>query len=396
MPCEVMLPCQIGCDVLRVGRVDRGDRLVGGRRRVEGVAVGREAALVAVAGDGRARLQDGVAAVLAGVVDRHEAGVGRRVAEHRGDQPALLVEHERLVRREHRQLGQRVGLHRLRRVGHVEHDDARRVLRRDLEDVEREQQRGVVVGALVARLVRVAQDLEAARVAVVADLGDVAVEALAVGGAGGDAALDVGLGLRTRPCSPRAAWPRRAARRASSSARCWASGPRPGRARRGRSAARTGPGRRRGPPARDRASTTVTGSRFMASYSIRAAAILRRASSRRSVADSPGLSGGSTSTCASTCSRRIIPCLGSARPVPCTATGMSGTPCSTASSKAPSLKSCSFPSRVRVPSGKNRTGEPCAQQLAALVEHLRDRVAVPAHERHVAVHASCSSRRTGS
>ena len=47
----------------------------------------------------------------------------------------------------------------------------------------------------MAGRVDVAQDLEAARVALVGDLGDVAVEALAVGGPGGDAALDAGLGL---------------------------------------------------------------------------------------------------------------------------------------------------------------------------------------------------------
>jgi len=67
-------------------------------------------------------------------------------------QPALDVEVQRLVRREHRQRRQRVRLDRMRRVGHVEHGDAERRARRPYR-VEREQQRRVIERALVALLV---------------------------------------------------------------------------------------------------------------------------------------------------------------------------------------------------------------------------------------------------
>ena len=207
---------------LRVGDVDRGDRFDRGARRVERLAVGREAALVADARHRPGRLQHRVAAVLAHVVDRDEARVGRRVAEHRGQQAALRVEVERLVRRDHRQLGQRGGLHRVRRVGHVEHGDAGRG-GVELERVDGEEQRGVVVGALAPGGVDVAQHLEAARGALVRHEVDVAAQAVRRR-AGGDATLDAGLGLGSRPAG-RAGWRRAAARRAAP----WRPWPAPGR-----------------------------------------------------------------------------------------------------------------------------------------------------------------------
>jgi hypothetical protein len=106
---DVPLPQRVR--LLRVGHVDRGDRLERGARRVERLAVGREAALVADAGDRAGRLQHRVSAVLADVVDRDDPRVRRRVSGHRGQQPALGVQVQRLVRRQHRRLDERVGLH---------------------------------------------------------------------------------------------------------------------------------------------------------------------------------------------------------------------------------------------------------------------------------------------
>jgi hypothetical protein len=163
--------------ILRVGDVDRSDRLKRGARGVEGLAVGGEAALVPEARDRRLRIELRVAAVLADVVDREHPGLGGEVAVHRCEQPALLVQVQRLVRREHRQRRERVGLHRVRRVRHVEHGDALGARAR-VERVEREHQRGVVEGALVARRIDVAEDLEAALGPLVPDEGDVAVQSV--------------------------------------------------------------------------------------------------------------------------------------------------------------------------------------------------------------------------
>ena len=192
---------------LRVGDVDRGDVARADRGRVEGVAVGREARLVAEDPDRQRALQRGVAAVLVEVVEVDDAGIERRVAGHRGEQAALLVEQHRLVRGLHRGREQARRLLRVRGVAHVEHRDAGRALGQRLR-VGREQQRRVVVRALVAGLVLEPQRLVAARVAVMADEARVAGEALGV--AGGHAALDVGLGPAS-PARSSAAAPERAA-----------------------------------------------------------------------------------------------------------------------------------------------------------------------------------------
>ena len=99
-----------------------------------------------------------MAAVLGDVVHVHLAHVGRQVPGHRRQQPALLAENERLVRRLHRRGQEPVGEHRLRRVRHVEHVHAAL----GVKEVGRVHQRCVVVGAVVAGRVDVALDLEAA------------------------------------------------------------------------------------------------------------------------------------------------------------------------------------------------------------------------------------------
>jgi hypothetical protein len=192
---HVALPDRVR--LLRVRDVDGGDRLARGAGRIEGLAVRREAALVAEPRDRLGRLQHRVTAVLAHVVDRDQARIGRRVAGDRREQPALRVEVERLVRRHHGNLGQRRGLHGLRRVRHVEHRDALRG-RVELERVDGVEQRGVVERALVPAGVDVAQRLEAAGGALVRDQRDVAVQAVG-GGARGHAPLDPRLGLGARP-----------------------------------------------------------------------------------------------------------------------------------------------------------------------------------------------------
>ena len=186
---------------LRVREVDGGDVAGRDRGRVERVAVGREAGLMAEDPDRQRALQHRVAAVLVEVVDVDDAGIDDRVARHRGEQPAPLVEQHGLVRGLHRGREQARRLHRLRRIAHVEHGDAGRALGQRLR-VGREQQRRVVVRALPPGLVLESQRLVAAGVAVVADEARVAGEPLGV--AGGHAALDVGL----RPAAGTAVRPR--------------------------------------------------------------------------------------------------------------------------------------------------------------------------------------------
>ena len=222
---------------LRVREVDGGDVAGGQRGGVERVAVRREAALVAEDPDRRAALQRRGAAVLVEVVDVDDAGIDDRVAGHRGQQAALLVEHQRLVRGLHRGGGERRGLHRLGGIAHVEHGDAGRALGERLH-VAREQQGRVVVRALAPCLVLEAQRLVAAGGAVPADQRHVAVEAGRR--AGGHAALDAGLAARARPAVRRA---ERAPAAAPGPGRRAPGAGRP-RRRRARRAGRTGP---RGP-----------------------------------------------------------------------------------------------------------------------------------------------------
>ena len=192
---DVALPEHVR--VLGVAHVDRGDRRGRGAGRVVRAPVLREAALVPEARERLGELELGVAAVGVRVVERDDAGVGRRVARHRRQQAAPRVERQRLVRREHRELGQQVGLLRMGRVGHVEDDDAD-ALGVDVEGVEREEQRGVVVRALVSRGVDVAQDLEAARRALMGEHRHVALQAVGRR-ARGHPSLDAGLRLGPRP-----------------------------------------------------------------------------------------------------------------------------------------------------------------------------------------------------
>jgi hypothetical protein len=140
-----------------------------------------------------------MAAVLTQVVQVDEARVGRRVPHVRGQQAPLGVEAERLVRREHRRRDQLRGAHWAGGVRHVEHEHARELFG-PLYRERRKQQRGVVDGALVARGIDVAEDLEPAAGAVMAHGLGVARVALR-----GAAASDVGVahpslhsGLRTR------------------------------------------------------------------------------------------------------------------------------------------------------------------------------------------------------
>ena len=159
----------------RVGDVDRGQRLPRARRP-ERAPVGREAALVTEQPGRRAGQQPRLPAVRPHVVQVDDARVGARVGEHRGEDAALLVQQQRLVRAQHRGRGERAGLPRLRRVVHVEHDRAE-ALDRVEEHVLGEQQRRVVEGTRAPAPVAVPQHLEAAGVAVVADLTGVALVA---------------------------------------------------------------------------------------------------------------------------------------------------------------------------------------------------------------------------
>ena len=179
---------------LRVGDVDGGDRLLRGPRGPEGPAVGREAALVAVAGDDPGEVEHGVTAVLGDVVERDVARVGRRVAEVGGEDAALLVDQERLVRRHHRQVVQGGRLHGVRGVAHVEdrHPERRAG---EVDGVRRKQQRRVVEGADVPGRIGVAQDLEAARRALVRGHGGVAAQARR-GTSARDATVDARLRVR--------------------------------------------------------------------------------------------------------------------------------------------------------------------------------------------------------
>jgi hypothetical protein len=97
---------------------------------------------------------------------------------------------------EHRQVLEDLGLLRVRRVGHVEDDDADAAAVQ-VEGVGREQQRGVVVRALVPGGVDVAHDLEPARGPLVREHRDVAPQAVGRR-ARGNAPLDARLGLGPR------------------------------------------------------------------------------------------------------------------------------------------------------------------------------------------------------
>ena len=149
----------------RVGDVDR-EHVVGRRRgRPEGVAVGGEAGLVTEQRHpalGHGREPGGqdlrLAAVLGDVVDVEQARVGGERAGDRSQDAALLGDDQRLVWLEHGGGDQPCGLHGVRRVAHVQDDDPAL----DVTDVGREEQRRVVVGALVAGVVDVAVDLEPA------------------------------------------------------------------------------------------------------------------------------------------------------------------------------------------------------------------------------------------
>ena len=99
---------------LRVGHVDRGDRRCRGAasrrtscRRSRSRSRGRGARA------GRANCSTGWRQSLRARRRSRRARVGRRVAADGGEQAAPAVEVQRLVRREHRRLGQRGGLHRL-------------------------------------------------------------------------------------------------------------------------------------------------------------------------------------------------------------------------------------------------------------------------------------------
>ncbi len=166
-------------DLLGLGGIGEVDRLdvAGAARHPEGLPVRAEAALVA--GDGRhLGAELGVAAVAAHVVDVERAGQRQAVADLGREQAALGVEVERLVRRQHPERGEPVGLDRVLRIRHVEDDDSRRRAAEGARQVGRRRQRGVVVGADVALRVLVAPDPEAARRGVVADLAQVAGPAL--------------------------------------------------------------------------------------------------------------------------------------------------------------------------------------------------------------------------
>ena len=162
MPWATMLPCQTACgdfgSVTSTAVID--SNAVPDAQNV--LPSGEKPLSWPIRATGRVDCSTGCRQSWLHVVDRDQAGVGRRVAEHRGEQPAPRVEVQRLVRREHRQLGQRVGLHRVRGIGHVDHRDALRG-RVELERVDGVQQRGVVERALAPALVDVAQHLEAAR-----------------------------------------------------------------------------------------------------------------------------------------------------------------------------------------------------------------------------------------
>ena len=173
MPWASRLPCQIACGwvgSLTSIAVIEGVR---GARGVERLAVRREAALVAERRDQRGRVQHRVPAVGVHVVDREQSRLGGRVAVDRGQQAARPVEVQRLVRGHHRRLGERVGLHRMGRVAHVQHRHAERRAGR-VDRVGREQQRRVVERAHMALDVDVAKHLEAARGALMGDLLQVA------------------------------------------------------------------------------------------------------------------------------------------------------------------------------------------------------------------------------
>ena len=147
--------------------------------------------------DGRGGLKLRVAAVRIQVVDVHEAGGGCGIAHHSREQAALLAQDERLVRRLHRGSDEGLGPHGMLGVGHVDDRDSRRLVLQLLDRLHREEQRGVVVRALVAGRVHEPLDLEAAGMALVAHELRVAHIAV-VRHAGGHAALELGLGARPR------------------------------------------------------------------------------------------------------------------------------------------------------------------------------------------------------
>ena len=135
------------------------------RRRVEGLAVRRHPALVADEADRGARL----AAPGGGSPARGRRR--RRCPAPTAGLPATAASSPRLTLMFTDSCGVCIaGVEQRRRCArawpgrHVEHGDAGR-LEAEVQRVRREQQRRVVVGALVARLVDVAQDLEAAGLA---------------------------------------------------------------------------------------------------------------------------------------------------------------------------------------------------------------------------------------
>ena len=231
--------------MLRVRHVDRGQRLDRGAGRVERVPVGREVALVPEPRVQAGRVEHRMAAVLARR-RRSTTSPGSWPgcpAPPRAD-PRLRVEAQRLVRRQHRQRLQRVGLHRVRRVGHVEHRHAERRPGQP-QRVEREQQRRVVERAHVAVRVDVAQHLEPARLPLVADQRQVAPVALGPGGRVERGLPGPGPARRPADASPRrsapAAWRSTAAAGCSAAAPASASARSRARARAGRSVPGSGP-----------------------------------------------------------------------------------------------------------------------------------------------------------